>query len=487
MEGIISTPAAVFIQRPSVRNCSIQSFRTAAECATLPRTFCGGASNVLPWYFPFVPCVHAMKSISRRAFLGGAGGTLATMASVHGTVASDAVSPVHPARVNLKGADFLDAFDLDPQLTYLNNGSLGPTPASVREVVRQVEERIETNPVGMNWGPVAEQADAARARASGFLGCDFDELAVTRNATEAMSAVAEGVHLQAEERVLTTDQEHPGGTVGWEHEARHRGVIIDRLRLPEEPVAEAGFMAALEALLTPRTRVISLSHVTYTDGWRLPIRAVARMAEARGLLLVVDGAQATGVIPVDLHALGCHAYATSAHKWLLAPKGTGLLYVRRDARAKIRPLLLHGGMATYTATTGTRNLAGIVGLGAAVAWLETLGMTRVQAHVRILRERLFRWLEHRRQGVPGMHVIGPRRADEAAGLVTIVLPRCYSAAEVVRRLRRDHAVIVRSVATATREAVRVSFHVYNNVSDVDRLTVGLDRVVQEIQDEKKRD
>jgi len=367
------------------------------------------------------------------------------------------------------------AFGLDPGITYLNNGSLGPTPTEVLEVVHDVEHRLERDPVGMQWGQIANEAEAARQRVASFLGCNVAELTITRNTTEAMGAIAEGSHLEAGARVLTTDQEHPGGLAGWEHESRHRGVILEPVPLVDHALSDGEIVAALAERIGSRTRVISVSHVTYGTGRCLPLRAIADLAEARGVLLVVDGAQAAGAIPVNLHALGCHAYAASAHKWLLAPKGTGLLYVRSDARERIQPLLFRDGGGVYTAAAGTRNLAGIVGLGAAVAWIEREGMDRIRSRVGILQSQLRRWAKSHGRRL-GLEVITPS-SELAAGLITLGLPPQGAAMAVVGRLRREHGVVVRAVTVAGREAIRVSLHLYNVASDLTRLEEGLERIL----------
>ena len=147
-----------------------------------------------------------MARISRRAFVGAASGTVAALASPR------SVAVPAPSTHDASGEQPVpgrEAFALDPAMAYLNNGSLGPTPTCVTARVRETEARLELNPVGMQWGRIGDEADAARADVARFLGCRRDELAVTRNTTEAMNAIAEGVHLRPGDRVLTTDQEHP--------------------------------------------------------------------------------------------------------------------------------------------------------------------------------------------------------------------------------------------------------------------------------------
>ncbi len=407
-----------------------------------------------------------MPRLSRRVLLaGGAGAALLPGAAASaGVQAADLTS--------LRGQSWRSLqryFSLERGLVYLNNGTLGPCPRPVTEVVHQAWRVLEQNPAEQGYGPLLEQAEAVRAEAARFLGCGVDEVAITRSTTEGMSAIAQGLHLRPGDRVLTTDQEHPGGRVCWDYLARHGGISIDAVRLPKSPADPATITACFEAALTPQTRVISVSHVSYCTGLRLPIPALAALAEAHGALLVVDGAQAPGVLAVEVRALGCHAYATSAHKWMLAPKGTGLLYLSEKARERIAPPLLQHGNAVYTAATGTRDLAGILGLGAAIRFLTAIGQERIERRAFQLRAVACEALSR----IPGVRLVSSPGPEFASALVVFALPEGVDSTALAAALRDRHRVIVRVVPPEVANGLRISFHLYNDEEQIARLVRAL--------------
>jgi selenocysteine lyase/cysteine desulfurase len=203
-----------------------------------------------------------------------------------------------------------------PGLAYLNTASLGPTPRSIREVMDRAWTELETNPVRTAYGQgsVLGQTDVARGQIAAMLGCASDELLLTRSTTDAMNILTAGTRLSEGDRVLTTDQEHEGGTYCWTNLARRRGVVVDVIPITPEDRDAAAIVSRFAAGLRPTTRVISLSHVISATGHRMPVEQIAALARSRGVVCVVDGAQAWGQIPVDVKAIGCHAYATTGHK-----------------------------------------------------------------------------------------------------------------------------------------------------------------------------
>lgn len=362
-----------------------------------------------------------------------------------------------------------NSFLLAKGLVYLNNGSLGPSPSYVIDKVFQAWRTLEANPVEQGFGPLLEQAEAVRATAATFLGCAKEEIAITQNTTEGMNAVAQGIEWSAGDRVLTTDQEHPGGLVGWQYLARKRGVVVESVSLPLLPRDATEIVRLIESKVTKQTRVISVSHVTFSTGLRLPIVEIASLARANGSLLVVDGAQAPGGLVVDVKKLGCHAYATSAHKWMLAPMGTGLLYISDDAKAQIDPLLLAAGRRVYTANTGTRNLPAMTGLGAAMEFLGKLGTQAVEQRTLALRARLYERLCQ----LPKIKLVSPPAGPLASPMLTFELPKEISNSALADALHKKHQIIVKVVPTNFVNGLRISTHIYNSEEDIERLATAL--------------
>lgn len=354
-------------------------------------------------------------------------------------------------------------FLIDPGTVYLNTGTLGATPRPVIEAVSEAMVAIESDPASMVFGPVGHRMEDARARAAAVLGGSLEEVALTRNTTEAMNGIATGIDFEPGDEVLTTNHEHPGGLVGWEYMARRAGIKLVQAELPAPVKDAAQVLGLIEAKITPRTRVVCVSHVETITGLCMPLAALAEITRPRGILLVCDGAQAPGMLRIDVRALGVDAYASSSHKWLLAPKGSGLLYIRKEAQDRIRPMLLHNGWHAYTASTGTRDVAEILGHGAAIAFHQTIGADRVEARCRALNARL----RDRLDALPTLRCLTPDQPELASGIVSYGL-KSGKNGEAYERLLRDHRVVVKVVPIAAYNALRFSTHYVADEAGIDR-------------------
>jgi len=404
------------------------------------------------------PTASRREFLEMAAVLGLAQTTWLTGCASSRTHAADALPETAP----VTWSDMRKLFALPADLVYLNNGSLGPAPVPAIAAVRNALTKLQRNPVTHYYGPLIKQTESVRAQAAAFLGCTTPELAVTNCTTDAMNMIAQGIDLQPGDRVLTTDHEHAGGSLCWQYYVDHRGVIIDRVILPTTFTDADQIVALFRRKLTAKTRVISVSHVTYTTGLRLPVRSLAELARTQDALLIVDGAQAPGALRVDLRELRCHAYATSAHKWLLAPAGTGLLYINTDVRERIAPIALAAGPRVYTGATGTRNLVNLIGLGVSLDILTRLGPARVEKHLFDLRDQLIRAAA----AIPGLELVSPQPRGCASALTTFRLPATVKCAHVVRVLRDKHGIIVKPVTGHNLNAIRVSLHIYNTPADI---------------------
>jgi selenocysteine lyase/cysteine desulfurase len=360
---------------------------------------------------------------------------------------------------------------LEPGLVYLNTGSVGPASQAVLDATVRAWRQLEANPVAMiyNNGDVHRQADAVRAQAAALLGCTADELLVTRSTTEAMNSVAVGIRWASGDRVLTTDQEHDGGSVGWRHVARRHGVEIDRIAIAPADHDPGRLVDRLAAALTPRTRVVSVSHVITTTGLRMPIREIAALARSRGALCVVDGAQALGHVPVDVRALGCDAYATCGHKWLLGPKGTGLLFISREAEDRIQPAQREDGRRFVAHSTGVGCLPILLGLGVAIDAVQAAGIVAIERRIMALRARVYDGL----QAIPALTMASPPPGPHGSGLVAARLPQTHPSDALRDRLRDRHKVMVKMVEKQWFNGIRLSAHVFNTEADVDAALAAL--------------
>jgi selenocysteine lyase/cysteine desulfurase len=370
---------------------------------------------------------------------------------------------------SLRGLAPADDYLFSPGLVYLQTASLGPTPRPVLDRTVAAWRELEGNPTFVGYGSQEREMDEVRSKAAAFLGAKPEELVLTRSTTDGLNWVAQGLGLAPGDHVLTTDQEHPGGRSCWDYVARKQGVVLDVVPIPPGQGDAASIVQGFAERLTPKTRALSFSHLLSSTGLRMPVAELSALARAHGALAVVDGAQAAGGIAVDVKALGCHVYATSGHKWLLGPKGTGLLYLSDDLGGRVDPIALQGGRAAYSISSGVTNIPGVLGLGTAIDYLAAIGIDRIEAHNLSLRNRLFASLPKVRH----LRVVSPPSGPLASPLLTFELPRDVDSHALQLRLLERHRVMVKVVPGQWLNGHRLSMHLFNTEADVDAAVAAL--------------
>jgi selenocysteine lyase/cysteine desulfurase len=410
-------------------------------------------------------------SATRRDFLAAVSAAAAAatlvpaLARADNTPNADALTTAPSRGLALAPDDFL----LAPGLTYLQTGSLGPTPRPVLEHTMAAWRTLEQNPAAEGYGAQEHAMEGVRAKAAAFIGCSVDELVLTNCTTEGINWVADGLALRAGDRVLTTDQEHPGGRVAWDYLVRTRGIQLDIVPIAPGETDVQTLVDRFSRAITPRTRALSFSHLLSSTGFRMPVEALSALARSRECLAIVDGAQAVGGVEVDVKALGCHVYATSGHKWMLAPKGTGLLYLSAELGSRVDPIALQSGRAAYSASSGVTSLPSVAGLGAAIDYLNAIGMARIERHNLALRG----YLERRLATVTALEIIPGRPGPLATPLLAYRLPPQFPSSALHARLRERHRVEVKVVPGQWFNGHRISTHLFNSEQDVDRLIEAL--------------
>lgn len=355
-----------------------------------------------------------------------------------------------------------EQFLIPPDRIYLNNGTLGPSPAVVVDAVAEHARRVAaTYPPGVDW-------EDLKRSVGGFLGADPEGLVFPRNTTEAMSFVANGLELKQGDEILTTDHEHIGGLCPWQLLSSKRGLELRVFSLPTPAQSEDQLFETVRGAVGPRTKILSLSHVTFTTGTCLPVGRIGRFCEERGIIFVVDGAHPPGMLPLSLNGLTLDFYASSPHKWLLAPQGTGLLYLAEPWRRDLWPTLASGGWDDKTMAAqrfnhlGTFDESKMAGLLAAVEFQKALGSDRIEARIRFLR----RTLEEALRSIEGVHVVSPFEESLASGMVSFSVAGVDSL-DLQRYLARTARVRTRVVGEYGYGWMRLSTHVYNRPGEIE--------------------
>jgi selenocysteine lyase/cysteine desulfurase len=410
--------------------------------------------------------------MERRAFFRGLTAGLAAYPGLAGAVAA-ARESWDRLRDDLKMARddaafwsrVRQEFLLHPGLIHLNTGTMGATPRPVIDAVAGWMYELEGDPASQVFGPLGARMEQVRERAAEFLGARLDEIVLTENTTSGLNAVAQGIGgwLKAGDEILTTNHEHPGGSVCWEYLAKHQGVKILRMPMPAPVKDEGQILQLVQDHLTPRTRVCSFSHVETITGLRMPLAEIAAITGPRDIVLVCDGAQAPGMLKIDVKALRVDCYASSSHKWMLAPKGSGLLYIRKEVQDRIQPMLLCTGYQAYSPASGTRNVPQVLGHGLTIDFHNAIGRDRVEARCRSLCSRL----RQRLGEISGLRLLTPTQEELSGGIVSFALAK-GSNQQVSERLYKEHDIVVKVVPRPEYNALRFSTHIYNREEDLDR-------------------
>jgi len=281
------------------------------------------------------------------------------------------------------------AFKLDRTLINLNNGFTAPCPRVVLESEFRYMEMINMLPVHYQ-GMVAKNVETIRLRMAAEFGCEPEELALTRGASESLQIAQNGIDLKAGDEVITTEQDYPRMLTTWDQRLRREGIKVTRLQFPV-PTTGDDLFRRFERAISPRTKVFHFCHVTNLTAQMFPVQRLSRLARSKGIVTIVDGAHALGQFPFKLRDLECDAYGVSLHKWLLAPIGNGCLYVRREMIPKFWPLQAapeqQDGDIRKFESIGTHPWGIRAALGEALAFHQALGGERKAARLRYLTLR----------------------------------------------------------------------------------------------------
>ena len=371
-------------------------------------------------------------------------------------------------------------FPLVENLIYMNSGGLSPSPYPVIETI---------NAQMLKWESISETGhklvDDVRKKAAKFFNCGEDEVAFTRNATEGMNIIVRGIPLKKGDEVLMTTHEHPGGAMPWLGLAKDIGIQI---KLFEPGITKADNLNFIESNITPRTKVLMISHIPCTTGLIFPAKEIADLCHQKGIYVVLDGAQVPGMIPVDFKQLGCDFYTSSGHKWLCGPKGTGILYIRRemldvwhpnhigaysDRVYNLEEQILEYQRAAKIVEYATRNTPIIMGLGASLDFFNAIGMDHVAARGRALAA----YLKEQLLNIDKVKLLTAKEPELSGAIVTFkILNDRASYTDYVIQIKKQYNIRLRPIGEHSLNAIRASLHIYNTFEQVDQLVDAVKKV-----------
>ena len=406
---------------------------------------------------------------TRRAFLSGALSAAAIPAFRPDALRRVLELGPEPGRPDDEDywAEIQRAFDCDRTLVNLNNGGVSPTPTHVLDqMIRDLRFSNEL-PVIHMWQTLEPRIESVRRELAAEFGCDPEEMAITRNASEANEIMIFGLDLKPGDEVLATNQNYGRMLNAWEQRVRRDGIVLKQISFKLPPPSPQYILDQFKAAVTPRTRVIEVTHITNLSGQIMPVAELVAWARPRGIEVFVDGAHAFAHFPFTRDELGVDYYGTSLHKWLLAPIGTGFLYVRKARQPRLWPLM--AAAASQDADIrkyeeiGTHPAANHNAISVALAFHQAIGGARKVARLRYLRDR---WARRVSRESERCRLLTPLDSPHTAG-IGLVEVAGMDPNQLVSWMMAKHRIVVTPIAHAEFSGIRVTPNVYTTVREVD--------------------
>lgn len=370
------------------------------------------------------------------------------------------------------------AFTVDRTLINLNNGGVSPSPRVVQEAMRRYLEFSNHAPTYTMWRVLEPQIEGVRRRLAAAFGCSPEEMAITRNASESLEICQLGLDLKPGDEVLTTEQDYPRMLTTWRQRERRDRVVIKKIQFPTPPENLNQLADLFERAVTPRTRVIHFCHMTNMTGQIFPVKRICQMARERGIEAIVDGAHAFAHFPFTHADLDCDYYGTSLHKWLLAPHGTGFLFVRRNKIKALWPLMpaeetLDSDIRKFE-EIGTHPAANHLAIAEALTFHEGIGAERKAHRLRYL----FRRWSQRLEGKKGVKLLTSTDPQQSCGLATVSIDG-LDLAKLGAHLFNEHRIITTPIVNDRGvNGLRVTPNVYTTVREIDTFAEAMERIVE---------
>lgn len=438
---------------------------------------------------------------SRRRFLSTSAATLAGFAAFRDDAAANLAaatsarrdaSPEEVATDEDFWREVQQGFTLDRTLLNLNNGGVCPSPRVVLEAQKRYLDISNQAPVHFMWRVLEPGIETVRTQLAALLGCDREEVAITRNASESLQICQLGLDLSPGDEVVTTAHDYPRMLDTWEQRVRRDGITLTRIAFPVPP-SQGDLVAAFEQAISPRTKVVHLCHITNLTGHIFPVREICDVARRRNIRTIVDGAHAFAHFPFSIADLGCDFYGVSLHKWLLAPVGTGLLYVRRELIEGVWPLQPASASLAKNIRKfeeiGTHPAATHNAIAEAIAFSEAIGVQRKAARLRYLRNR---WVQ-RLKDLPGVRLNTDLSPAVSCGLANVRIDGIDSG-KLAAHLWDAHRIIVVPIKHTppehawrlpahrgmdlSWEGIRVTPNVYTTPAEIDRFAEVMEGVAK---------
>jgi selenocysteine lyase/cysteine desulfurase len=435
------------------------------------------------------PDPQVRNDINRRNFLSMVGKGVGLAALSSATVAS-LLEDVHAATRSVAHLSPADAamnedywfeiqrsFSITRGITNLNNGGVSPSPRIVTEALcRYIWQQEDVTAYTM-WTILEPQSETVRTGLADIFGCDREEIAITRNASESLEIVLMGMDLKSGDEILTTTQDYPRMLTTLRQREQREGLVLRMIKVPIAPSHLDDITAEFEKAISPKTRVILISHVINITGQMMPVKSICNLAKSKGIEVIVDGAHAFAHFDFKQPDLGCDYYGTSLHKWLFAPKGTGLLFVKRDKIEKLWPLMAADKSQKTDIRKfeeiGTHPAAPRLAIGEAILYHNGIGAKRKEERLRYLS----RYWMTKLKDLPNVRFHTSWEPNQSCGIANVEIVGVDPGA-LGTYLMDKHKILTTAIIHDEFKGIRVTPSVYTTLKELDRFVDVMDAVAK---------
>ena len=430
-----------------------------------------------------------LRDFDRRQFLSSVGkgmGLMALSSSVVAALAADLhaaeqqvahLSPEQAAGDENFWGQIQQSFSVTRGIVNLNNGGVSPSPRIVTEALVRYTWQQEDATAYTMWEILEPQSETIRTGLAEIFGCDAEEIAITRNASESLETLLMGMDLKSGDEIVTTTQDYPRMLTTLRQREMREGLKLNLIKVPIAPKDIDDLVTPFERAITPKTKVIMIAHEINITGQIMPVRKVCEMARARGIETIVDGAHSFAQIDFKRDDLQCDYFGTSLHKWLYAPKGTGMLYVRREKIAKIWALMASEGKnkddIRKFEEIGTHPAAPRLATGEAILFHNAIGAKRKEARLRFLS----RYWMNKIKEVPKVGFNTSFDDRQSCAIANVKIEGLAPGA-ICTYLMAKHKIFATPIVHEEFSGIRITPNVYTTLWELDRFCEVLETIAR---------
>ncbi|MFA6085702.1 aminotransferase class V-fold PLP-dependent enzyme [Mucilaginibacter sp.] len=367
------------------------------------------------------------------------------------------------------------AYAVSTQITILNNGGVSPSPLVVQQALDRYNQLANEGPSYFMWRILDQGREPLRDKLANLAGCLPDEIAINRNATEALNTVIYGLDLQRGDEVIGTKQDYPNMIQAWKQRGMRDGIVYKQISFNFPIENDAEIVKAYEQAITPKTKILHVTHVINWVGQIMPVRKICDMAHAKGVEVVVDGAHSFGLLDFKIPDLHCDYFGTSLHKFLSAPVGSGMMWIRKDHIEKIWPLTCNSEPRSADIrkfeTLGTRSFPIEQAIGEAINFHEAIGSKRKEERIRYLKNY---WAQKAQQ-IPKVKIHTSLKSEYSCAICGVSVDG-MTPQELDAALFGKYKIHTTAIVWENISCVRITPHVYTRLADLDKLVKALGEI-----------